>query len=234
MPTPPRFAVGGGLLHRRVVVEDVLQPLDRHRLHEVGADHRVDQSVGSVAEAIEAVARHRVSGDDDDLTVVLDPVADRRVHRPMVGGSRHDAHAALVVHDALDLLGHDHCRIPRQVLVVVEPVGDVRGQRVEQPVDNGGRAGGPEHAERLRLERGHPAAGDHVVEVGDVVAVEVGQDQRRQLTGLHADRGGSHQHAAAAVEQERGSTGSHEGGGPRPVGIDERAAGAEEDDLDHA
>ena len=47
------------------------------------------------------------------------------------------------------------------------------------------------------------------------------------------DRGRAHEHAASAVEQERGAAGADEGGRAGPVRVDERAAGAEQRDLDH-
>ncbi len=104
----------------------------------------------------------------------------------------------------------------------------------QDPVDHGAGAGRPDDPERGRGEGGHPAARDDVVEVGDVVAVEVGEHQRGQLVGLGAGRGRAHQDTPAAVEQQRRAAGAHEGGRAGAQGVDERAAGAEQGDLDHA
>ena len=92
------------------------------------------ERVGALAQPVESVARHGVAGDDHRLPIVLHPEADARLHRPVVGGGRHDAHAALVEHDALEVLGHLHAGVPAEVLVVGEPVGDVRGEGREDAV----------------------------------------------------------------------------------------------------
>ena len=85
MPTPAARGRLRGLLDRRVVVEDVLQPRVRHELHEVGPDHRLHVEVGARAELVERLARDGVAGQHRAPAVVLDPVADRRVDGSVVG-----------------------------------------------------------------------------------------------------------------------------------------------------
>ena len=87
------------------------------------------------------------------VPVVLDAVADARVHRSVVGRCRHDPHAALVEHDALEVLGHLDAGVPGQVVVVGQPVGDVRGERGQEAVDHrrgAGRADDPQRASARR------------------------------------------------------------------------------------
>ena len=119
--------------------------------------------------------------------------------------------------------------------MVGQAVGDVRGQRGEQPVDHGRRCpGGPMTRSGRGREGRDPAAGDHVVEVGDVVAVEVGEHERGELVG--GDRRPPPPASATPRPQsnrKRGAAGADEGGRPGALRVDERAAGAEQRDLDH-
>ena len=55
--------------------------------------------------------------------------------------------------------------------------------------------------QRRRHERHDPARGDHVVEVGDVVAVQVGEQHGRQVRCAETQRGEAHQHTAAGVDE---------------------------------
>ena len=73
---------------------------------------------------------------------------------------------------------------------------------------------------------------DDVVQVGDVVAVQVGQQHRRQTDRQHPGAGQPHHHTAAAVDEQGRVAGAHERGRPGAVGIGQRAAGPEQRDLD--
>ena len=83
-------------------------------------------------------------------------------------------------------------------------------------------------------ERGDPPGGDDVAEVGDVVAVQVGQQQRGDVGGADADGRGPHQHAAPAVDEEQSDSPARtsvEGlpGWRSTIGT----AGAQQRDFDH-
>ena len=77
---------GGGrrFLDRRVVVADIADPLLGHRLDQVLANHGVHQRSRSGGQRVEAVARHRVTGQHDRCAAVFDPESDGGRHRPMI------------------------------------------------------------------------------------------------------------------------------------------------------
>ena len=54
--------------------------------HEVLAQHRLDVDVGAGAQLVEAGAGHAVAAEHHGRAVVLDPEADGRLDRPVVGG----------------------------------------------------------------------------------------------------------------------------------------------------
>jgi hypothetical protein len=68
---------------------------------------------------------------------------------------------------------------------------------------------------------------------GDVVAVQVGEQQSRQAVGAQTDRRCALQHAASAIHQENLSAGPHQGGRPGPIRVGDRTAGTEQRDFDH-
>src|SRR5690606_29844332 len=70
-------------------------------------------------------------------------------------------------------------------------------------------------------------------EVGDVVAVQVGDEHAGQAVDAEARGRQAHQHPAARVDQHVVVADRDEGGGTGPVGVGDGAPGAEERDGDH-
>ena len=77
---------------------------------------------------VEPRTGHGVAGDDHRVLTLVDPVADGRTDRGVVGRRRGDPHPALVEDDTLVDLGGHGGRRPGEVLVMGEPVADVRLQ----------------------------------------------------------------------------------------------------------
>jgi hypothetical protein len=130
---------------------------------------------------------------------------------------------------------HLHGRRRVQVGVVGDPVADVVAERLERRLDRFRGAGRPDDRQRRRIgrQRADPARDEHVAEVTDVVAVQVGEQQRRQAGGADAHCGGALQHPAPAVHQEHLPARAHQGGRPGPVRVRDGASGSQQRDLDH-
>ena len=228
-----------GLLRRRVVVERVLHALQRDLVDDVLADHGVHQRIRSGAQPVETLTRHGVAGGHDRRTAtvigVIEPEPDGRVDRLVIGRRTRDLHVAPEID--LAVLDFDHGDLGEavdQVLVMVDAVADIGSERRHDVVDDLLCADRADDRQRCRLERHHPPGGDHVVEVGDVVAVEVCQQHRRQVRSSEAERCETHQHAASGVDQVVLGPGALAGrdqrGGSGSVGARHRAAGAQQGD----
>ena len=93
---------------------------------------------------------------------------------------------------------------------------------------------GPTMVNGVGRERHHPAARDHVVEVGDVVAVQMRHEHRGEVLCAETDGREAHQHAATGVDEVvlvgRRRTGGDQRGRAGTVGAGQRAAGAEQGD----
>jgi hypothetical protein len=219
------------VLHGRVVVEHVEQPGKTDRLDQVAPHHGVHEHVGPCAQPVQARTGHGVAGEHHRLVTVVDPVADGGVHGLVVGRRRGHADVAQREHHAVGHLVHHRVGAPVEVLVVREAVADVL---LEHGLGGPHHALGPDRAvdgERVRDEGGDPAGGDDVVEVGDVVAVQVGEQQRLQGPGGAGRRRRPQQHAPAAVHQQVAGRGAHQRRGPGPVRVGQRAAAAEDGRL---
>ena len=70
-----------------------------------------------------------------------------------------------------------------------------------------------------------------VVEVGGVVAVQVRQEEPAQGRGARSGRGGAHEDAAPAVEEQVARRRAHQRGRAGPLRVGERDATAEDDRL---
>ena len=79
-----------------------------------------------------------------------------------------------------------------------------RTECLQRVLDDLGCSRGADDRQRgqLRGEARHPPGDEHVTEVGDVVAVQMRQQQRGQAVGTHPDGGGALQHAATTVHEE--------------------------------
>jgi len=85
--------------------------------------------------------------------------------------------------------------------------------------------------QRARHRRHGPAHRDDIVEISDVIAVEVGEEDRFEEQRSGHGGSGSHQHAASAVEQQVAARRADQGRGACPVGIRQRAPRAERNQL---
>ena len=220
-----------GLRDGRVIVADVLEPLQRDLTDQVVPDHRVHEDVGARAQPIEPVARQRVTGEHDGVTLVLDSVGQARRCRPMLGRRDGDARARDLDRLISPELGHSRLRTDREVLMVREPELDVGHERREHTVDDFLRSGGPVESERRRLERRDPARRDDVAEVGPVVAVEVRQQHGVELCRAGTACGCPQQDTTAAVDEQVHALGAHQRRRPGAIRIGDRAARSEEDNF---
>ena len=93
-----------------------------------------------------------------------------------------------------------------------DPVADVESERLERGLDHLGGSGRPDDRQRCGIggERGDPAGDDQVAQVGDVVAVQMGQQQRGQPVGAGTDGRHPLLHTAPAVDEERLPARTHE------------------------
>jgi hypothetical protein len=94
-----------------------------------------------------------------------------------------------------------------------DPVADVGPERGQHVFDHLGGARRPDDRQRglLRRERRHPSGDQQITEVGNVVAVQVGQQQGSQAVRAHTDRRRPLKNTAAAVRQERLPTRADQG-----------------------
>ena len=202
---------------------------------QVGSDHRVHERVGSGAERVEARARHRVAGDHHRGSLVLDSVADAGVDRADGRWAPRSIRTPPSSNTTPSRCSRDvDRRLPGEVVVVGQPVGDVRAP-----------------ARRAARRRRSCVPGGPITRSGAGAKVVT---QRLVITSLRsvmwslwrcvstsavswlavtADRRRPHEDTPAAVEQEGGAARADEGGRAGAERVDERAAGAEEGDLDH-
>ena len=218
----------GRLGHRRVVVEDVLETLHGDQLHEVVANHGLDVCGGVVAQVVEPGTRHTVAAQDDGTIGDLHSERNGGLDRPMIGGG--DANEGRPHHELVAGIHFDrrHHRPLGQVLVVIDPVANIGGERGQRVFHHVADAGRTDDRERERHRAHHPARGDHVAEVGDVIAVEVGDQQPVEHGWQHSCCNEPHQHATTAVDQHREAICGHERGGTCPSSIGNRATGTEQ------
>jgi hypothetical protein len=76
--------------------------------------------------------------------------------------------------------------------VVRDPVADVGAEGFQRRLDDRCGPG---------CEGGNRAGDQQVAEIGDVVAVQVGEQQSRQAVGAQTDRRCALQHAASAIQR---------------------------------
>jgi hypothetical protein len=218
-----------------VVVADVADALHRHLVDQVLANHGVHQCTSPGRQRVEALTRDGVTGQHDRGAAVFDAESDGRRDGPVIRRRHPDRHPVAVPHHTVGALMNLHRRWRGQVGVMRDPVADIEVERLERGVDHLGRARRPDDRQgrRVRVERGHPSGDDHVAQVGDVIAVQVRQQQRGQRVRAGASCRHALLHAAAAVDQKCLPAGPHEGGRPRSSGVGNGTTGAEQRDLDH-
>ena len=116
--------------------------------------------------------------------------------------------------------------------MVGQAVPDVGAEHREQPVDHFTRAGRTEQPERLRRPAHDPLRRDHVVEIADVIAVQMGEQHRVEHDREHARRDQPHAHRATRVDEHRAPAGAHERRGTSPLTVGNRIPSAQQHDLD--
>jgi hypothetical protein len=99
-------------------------------------------------------------------------------------------------------------RRPVQVGVIGDPVTNVVAERLQRRLHRLGGARGSDDRQRRRIGRevADPTGDEDVAEFGDVVAVQVGEQQRRHSGGTHTNRRRALQHATPAIDQEHLAT----------------------------
>ncbi len=229
--TPPRGGGASGVFTARVVVDDILNTRRRKGADQVRADHGLHIDVGARAEPVEALAGHGVAGEHDRLPLVLDAIAERRRNRPVIGRGGDDPDVLALPGGAIGQFDDVARGRLGQILVVGEPVADVVAEHLDGAVHESSRAHRARDGQGIRNGRGHPPCGHQIVEIGDMVAVQVG---KKDLVKLRSDEAGGGQaqcHAAPAVEQQVHLARLHQVGGPCPIRRRDRRACAQSREL---
>ena len=164
------------------------------------------------AKRVEGLARNRVTGKHDRRAAVFDPKRDGRAYRAVIRRRHADLHTVAVPDDTLGVLVHLYRRRRRQVRMMGDPVTDIEAEGLKRRVDDlrGPRGADDRQRCRVGIERGHPAGDDQVAEVGDVIAVQMGQQQRAEPVRAGTGGGQPLLDAAAAVDQEDLPARAHE------------------------
>ncbi len=167
----------------------------------------------------------------DRRGTIVNPVPEGRPHRRVVGRCGRNTHGPFDEQLTPLALGDLGRGCPGEVVVVRHAVADVGFEHGFGRPDEVGGAGRSEDGERAGLERHDPARRDDVVEVGDVVAVQVGEEQCPQGARTGADRSGADQDGAPAVEEKVTGGRANQGGRTGPLGVGERDTTAQDDRL---
>ena len=85
---------------------------------------------------------------------------------------------------------------------MLESVTDVGLQRSEDSVDDSIDADWSIHAERRGGRTHDPVRRDHVVQVGDVIAVQVSDDDAGQHHGQYTRTGHAHDDRASRIDEQ--------------------------------
>ncbi|CQD21922.1 hypothetical protein BN970_05176 [Mycolicibacterium conceptionense] len=144
---------------------------------------------------------------------MLDPESDRRRHRLVIGGRDPDIGTAVFPHQPVGVLTNFHLRRAGEVGMVGDAVADGVPESAQRRLDHLCGSGRADDRQRrcVRGERAHPAGDDHIAQVGDVIAVQMGQQQCAELVGAGTDRGQALQHSAAAVDEKHLVARAHQG-----------------------
>ena len=158
-----------------------------------------------------------------DLAVVLEAVADGRVHRLVLGRRGEDPDAAGLVGDAVGHLGHLDVGRPGQVVVVGDAVADVLVKHRQRLVDEGL---GPGRADHLQRRRARSDSIQNVVTTSlkSVMWSECRWVRKTAVSWPMPAPGGHepHQHPPAAVDQQLLAAGLDQRGRARPERIRQR------------
>ena len=154
--------------------------------------------------------------------------------RQMLAVAQMSVHRDLTAH--LDVAGlelvHDHVGWGGQVLVVRDPVRDVRRQHREHAVDHLRGAWRPVDVELAGRQRGHPRGGDDVVQVAEVIAVQVREEHRIEHRRGCSSTRQAHEHTPPRVDEEVGPRRPDQARWPGAVGVGDGAARAEQGDAE--
>lgn len=209
-----------GLGDGRVVIDDVFQPLERKCIDDVITDSGLDVHIGTIAQSVYPGTRDRVTSDHDDLSFGFNAIAHRRMNRSMIGRRAADRYVTLLPNDRQlavcrrfgrrDLGDLDRW-LPREILMMIQPVTDVVAQHRQGGVGESLRPDGAGDAERVWSDRQRPTRRHEIVEVGYVVRMKVGEEgvMQERWRG-YANCSESHEDAAAAIEEQVLAVGLHQ------------------------
>ena len=226
-------ACGGlrGLLNGGVIVQDVLQSLARHQPDQILANDCLHVGIGSLAQRIERCARNAVTTEHHRVAAVVEAEGNGGLYRTMIGCANDDRHRT----DAELVAGHDfgdlHHRRLVEVGVMVDAVLDVGCQRCQRRVYVLSYARWTVDAQRHRHRRHHPVHGEHVVEVGEVITVQMGHQYSAEHGWYRPCGDHAHEHTAPTIDEHRRACGAHERGWPGTPWVGNRVAGTEQGDL---
>jgi hypothetical protein len=116
-----------------------------------------------------------------------------------------------------------------------DPVLDVVAKRLQRRLDRLRGPGRTDDRQRrgVRCEGADPTGDEKVAEVPDVVAVQMGDQQRRQSGGAHAHGRRALQHPTPAVHQKHLPPSPHQSRRAGAVRVGDRTSGPQQRDLDH-
>ena len=129
---------------------------------------------------VQAGAGHRISGQHHRRGPEFDPEPDGWCHRPVIGRGHPDRHSVAIPHRTFGVFVHFDGRRGLQIGVVSDPVTDVVAKRVQGRLNRvrGARRSDDRQRGGIRGERADPTRDEDVAEVADVIAVQVGEQQR--------------------------------------------------------
>ena len=142
----------------------------------------------------------------------------------------HRANAEIFVRSNLDDVDGE-ITVGAQVVVMGVAVTLIEAQHLEHRVDDLTSADRSDHSKRNVDGHHDPARGDKVVEIGDVIAVQMRDQDRVDHSGHDAGRQESHDGPASAVDHDVLPAGLHQTARARTVGIGDGTTGAEKSDF---
>ena len=149
----------------------------------------------------------------------------------MVRGRHGDPHLPVVEHQAVVGLLDLHSWRLFQIIVVVDAVADVEGQHGQGGLHEPLGADRAYDGQRGSRKPGYPPGGDQVVDVGDMVTVQVGEQQAVDHRWADACAGQAHQGSPTTVHQESPSVDQDQLGRAGPERIREGAARPDHDQF---
>ncbi len=208
-----------------------MEPWTGHEFHEVVTEHRLNVGGRARADLIESRAGHTVTAEHDRRGPVVNPERDRRLDRAMVGRSDPHARRTNREHVTRRDLEDFHVGHPREIVVVRKAISNVGRKRRECGVDDFTQPRRSIDQQGATLWAHDPVRGDDVVEVGDVIAVQMRDEQRVEHHREHTSGGETQQHRTSAVDKQVCAGCLDERCGSRPTRVGQGTSRAEQGDL---